>query len=38
MLQAFESVRNIRLAAVEAGLDYQVALAELERAMGTPLQ
>jgi cobalt-zinc-cadmium efflux system outer membrane protein len=38
MLQAFESVRDIRLTAVEAGLDYQVALSELERAMGTPLR
>ena len=37
MLQAFASVRDIRLKAVQAGLDYQIALADLELAIGAPL-
>ena len=31
------SVRDIRLKAVQAGLDYQIALADLELAIGAPL-
>jgi len=38
LLQTLQATRDIRLRAVQAGLDYQTALAELERAMGTPLQ
>jgi cobalt-zinc-cadmium efflux system outer membrane protein len=38
MLQAFASARDIRLKSVEAGLDYQIALADLERAIGAPLR
>jgi outer membrane protein, heavy metal efflux system len=38
LLQSLQATRDIRLRAVQAGLDYQTALAELERAMGTPLQ
>ncbi|HZI93684.1 MAG TPA: TolC family protein [Patescibacteria group bacterium] len=37
MLQAFASVRDVRLKAVQAGLDFQIALAELELAIGAPL-
>lgn len=37
MLQAFASVRDIRLRAVEAWLNYQYALADLELAIGAPL-
>ena len=37
-LQALQAAREIRQRAVQAGLDYQVALADLERAMGRPLQ
>jgi cobalt-zinc-cadmium efflux system outer membrane protein len=37
-LQTLQSAREIRQRALQAGLDYQVALAELERAMGTPLR
>jgi cobalt-zinc-cadmium efflux system outer membrane protein len=38
LLQTLQSTRDIRLRAVQAGLDYQTALADLERAMGTPLK
>jgi len=38
LLQTLQATRDIRLRAVQAGLEYQTALAELERAMGTPLQ
>ena len=37
MLQTFAAVRDIRLKSVEAGLDYQFALADLEQAIGAPL-
>jgi cobalt-zinc-cadmium efflux system outer membrane protein len=37
LLQVLQSTRDIRLRAVQAGLDYQVALAELEQALGAPL-
>jgi cobalt-zinc-cadmium efflux system outer membrane protein len=37
-LQTLQAARDIRQRAVQAGLDYQVALADLERAMGTPLK
>jgi len=37
MLQAFAMVREIRLKSVATGLDYQIALADLERAIGAPL-
>src|SRR4030095_1822769 len=36
-LQTLQAAREIRQRAVQAGLDYQIALADLERAMGTPL-
>jgi len=37
LLQVLQSTRDLRLRAVQAGLDYQVALAELEQALGAPL-
>jgi cobalt-zinc-cadmium efflux system outer membrane protein len=37
-LQTLQAAREIRRAALQAGLDYQLALADLERAMGTPLR
>ncbi len=37
LLQVLQSTRDLRLRAVQAGLDYQVALAELEQSMGAPL-
>jgi cobalt-zinc-cadmium efflux system outer membrane protein len=37
-LQTLQAAREIRQRALQAGLDYQMALADLERAMGTPLR
>jgi cobalt-zinc-cadmium efflux system outer membrane protein len=37
LLQTVQSAREIRQRALQAALDYQIALADLERAMGTPL-
>ncbi|HEU4893086.1 MAG TPA: TolC family protein [Vicinamibacterales bacterium] len=37
-LQTLQAAREIRQRALQAGLDYQLALADLERAMGTPLR
>jgi cobalt-zinc-cadmium efflux system outer membrane protein len=37
LLQTVQSARGIRQRALQAALDYQLALADLERAMGTPL-
>ncbi|MBV8199897.1 MAG: TolC family protein [Acidobacteria bacterium] len=37
LLQVLQSTRDLRLRAVQAGLDYQQALAELEQALGAPL-
>jgi cobalt-zinc-cadmium efflux system outer membrane protein len=37
-LQVLQAARDIRRAALQAGLDYQLALADLERAMGTALK
>ena len=37
-LQTLQAAREIRQRAVQAGLDYQMALADLEHAMGKPLQ
>ena len=37
LLQSLQSVRDLRLQAVQAGTDFQNALADLERAMGAPL-
>ncbi|HYT69664.1 MAG TPA: TolC family protein [Vicinamibacterales bacterium] len=37
-LQTVQAAREIRQRALQAGLDYQIALADLERAMGTPLR
>lgn len=37
-LQALQSARQIRLSATDAGLDYQSALADLERAIGGPVR
>lgn len=36
-LQALQAGREIRLRAAEAGMDYQKAIADLERALGVPL-
>jgi outer membrane protein, heavy metal efflux system len=38
LLQTVQAARQVRLNALQAGLDYQVALAELERAIGAPLK
>jgi cobalt-zinc-cadmium efflux system outer membrane protein len=37
-LQTLQAAREVRRAALQAALDYQLARAELERAMGTPLR
>jgi cobalt-zinc-cadmium efflux system outer membrane protein len=37
-LQTVQAAREMRTRALQAGLDYQRALADLERAMGTPLK
>ena len=37
-LQTLQAAREVRRASLQAGLDYQLALADLERAMGTPLK
>ena len=37
LLQSLQSVHDLRLQAVQAGTDYQSALADLERAIGAPL-
>jgi cobalt-zinc-cadmium efflux system outer membrane protein len=37
LLQALQATRDVRLRAIQAGADYQAALAELESAMGVPL-
>jgi cobalt-zinc-cadmium efflux system outer membrane protein len=37
-LQTVQAAREVRQRALQAGLDYQIALADLERAMGTPLR
>ncbi|HEY8021356.1 MAG TPA: TolC family protein [Thermoanaerobaculia bacterium] len=37
LLQAFQATRDVRLQAIQAGLDYQNALADLEKAMGVAL-
>jgi len=37
-LQALLAARELRLKATEAGLSYQTALADLERALGGPIQ
>jgi cobalt-zinc-cadmium efflux system outer membrane protein len=37
-LLTVQAAREIRQRALQAGLDYQLALADLERAMGTPLK
>jgi len=37
-LQTVQAARDVRTRALQAGLDYQLALADLERAMGTPLK
>jgi outer membrane protein, heavy metal efflux system len=38
LLQTLQAAREIRQRALQAALDYQNALADLERAMGTPLR
>jgi cobalt-zinc-cadmium efflux system outer membrane protein len=38
LLQTVQAAREVRQRALQAGLDYQLALADLERAMGTPLR
>jgi cobalt-zinc-cadmium efflux system outer membrane protein len=37
LLQSLQAVHDLRLQAVQAGTDYQTALADLERAIGAPL-
>jgi cobalt-zinc-cadmium efflux system outer membrane protein len=37
LLQALQATRDVRLRAIQAGADYQSALADLEGAMGAPL-
>jgi outer membrane protein TolC len=37
-LQALQAAREVRLRAADAGLEYQTALADLERALGGPIQ
>jgi cobalt-zinc-cadmium efflux system outer membrane protein len=37
LLQALQSTRDLRLRAIQAGLDYQLALADLEQSLGAPL-
>jgi outer membrane protein, heavy metal efflux system len=37
-LQTLQAARDVRQRALQAGLDYQLALAELERTMGVPLK
>jgi outer membrane protein, heavy metal efflux system len=37
LLQALQAARDTRLRAVQAGLDFQIALADLEQALGAPL-
>ncbi len=37
LLQSLQSARDLRARSVQAGYDYQLALAELERAIGAPL-
>jgi cobalt-zinc-cadmium efflux system outer membrane protein len=37
LLQVLQSTRDLRLRSIQAGLDYQTALAELEQALGAPL-
>ena len=37
-LQAMQAAREVRLLATDAGLEYQSALAELERALGGPIR
>jgi cobalt-zinc-cadmium efflux system outer membrane protein len=37
-LQTVQAARDARQRALQAGLDYQMALADLERAMGTPIR
>ncbi len=37
-LQAMQSAREVRLLATDAGLEYQSALADLERAIGGPIR
>jgi len=38
LLQTVQAAREVRQRALQAGLDYQIALADLERAMGTALK
>ena len=38
LLQTLQATREIRQRAVQAALDYQLALADLEKAMGVPLK
>jgi cobalt-zinc-cadmium efflux system outer membrane protein len=38
LLQTIQAARQVRLNALQAGLDYQVALADLERAIGATLK
>jgi outer membrane protein TolC len=37
-LQALQGAREVRLRATDAGLEYQAALADLERALGGPIR
>jgi outer membrane protein, heavy metal efflux system len=37
LLQALQAARDVRLRAIQAGLDFQVAMADLEQAVGVPM-
>jgi cobalt-zinc-cadmium efflux system outer membrane protein len=37
LLQALQAARDVRLRSVDAAAQFQAALADLERAIGTPL-
>ena len=38
LLQALQQVRDIRLKALQSSLDFQMALADLEHAIGAPIK
>jgi hypothetical protein len=38
LLQTLQSARTLRLQSVQAGLDMQLALADLERALGASIK
>ena len=38
LLQALQAARQVRLTATDVGVEYQGALADLERALGGPIR